>query len=578
MSHTIVRPVRPRSAFARVRHRIGLWFAALAVLAAFPSAAGAADLNATPANLASVFAAAQGGDVIHLAAGSYGTFNGGSKPSTVTLTPAPGAAVSMGVAFSPADHIALDGMTITAANLVGAHDISITNSTFTGLTTIDAKLPNANILLSGDRFDGINTCSSCLEGRVSVRGYENSTQPVGVTIANSHFGNGGESDGIQIVGGAYGVQVGPGNEFSGIKQGNFSAHVDPIQLYGSSHTLITGNYFHDNSTAIMAGDGGNAERVENNVFVMDEYPWAVVASHIPNMVLRHNTVLGGSLHVDDAINPGSSSTPSSGTIVDNAGPVSFGQRGSVTESYNIFPGASGQKDISANPKFVGGAKPTTYAGFVLAPGTPGTKAADDGADMGIVPAPPPTPVAVPAAPTPTAPAVGSAPKVGFSAPRAGARFTSRLRLVATAADDHGINRVGFWVDRQWVGTDRKDRYAMTWRAPKGTRFRSHTVTARAFSADGQVSSVAITVRRVHTARAARAGARGGWRLTTRPIAAGTAVRGRGVARHRIVAYLTRCDDNAAHVAQKIRMRAGRDGTVRANVRRRNLCVLKLKAA
>jgi hypothetical protein len=67
-------------------------------------------------------------------------------------------------------------------------------------------------------------------------------------------------------------------------------------------------------------------------------------------------------------------------------------------------------------------------------------------------------------------------------------------------------------------------------------------------------------------------------VTTRPGATGTAVRGRGLARHRIVAYLTRCNDPAAHVAQKIRMRAGRDGTVRANTPRRNLCVLRLKAA
>jgi hypothetical protein len=549
----------------------------VAAVAAFPAAAPAADLNATPANLGSVFGAAQGGDVIHLAAGSYGTFNGGSKPSTVSLVPAPGAAVTMQLSFAPADHIALDGITVTSASLVGAHDIAITNSTFTGVTTIDAKLANANIVLSGDRFDGIDMCSTCYEGRVSVRGYSNISQPVGVTIANSHFGGGGQSDGVQIVGGAYGVQIGPGNEFTGLRQGNFTAHVDPIQLYGSSHTLITGNYFHDNSTGIMAPDGGNSERIENNAFVMDEYPWAVIASHIPGLVMRHNTVIGGSLHVDDATNPGSASTPTSGQATDNAGPVTFGQRGSFTESFNIFPGASGTKDINASPKLTGGAKPASYAGFVLAPGAQGVKGADDGTDMGIVlTAPPAAAAPPPTAPLRSAASLGAAPTVSLSRPRIGARFTSRLGLKAKAADDHGIARVGFWVDRKWVGTDRTAPYAMKWRASKRTGFRSHTVTARAFSVDGGVSSWAVTVKRVHSVRAAAAGSRPGWRLASKPAATGTALRGRGVPRHRVVAYLTRCNDQRARVVQRIRMRAARDGSVRANPRRANLCVLRMQ--
>ena len=50
------------------------------------------------------------------------------------------------------------------------------------------------------------------------------------------------TDGVQIIGNAYGVQVGPGNEFTGLAQTTSGAHTDPIQLYGSSHTLITGNY------------------------------------------------------------------------------------------------------------------------------------------------------------------------------------------------------------------------------------------------------------------------------------------------------------------------------------------------
>src|SRR5512132_2458163 len=99
MSHDVLRPLRLWLLLARPRRRVGLSLALVAAVAAFPAAAPAADLNASPANLGSVFGAAQGGDVIHLAAGSYGTFSGGSKPSTVSLVAAPGAAVTMGVAF-----------------------------------------------------------------------------------------------------------------------------------------------------------------------------------------------------------------------------------------------------------------------------------------------------------------------------------------------------------------------------------------------------------------------------------------------------------------------------------------------
>ncbi len=60
---------------------------------------GQADRTATPATFASVWSQAQGGDRILLAEGSYGDFSGGSKPSTVTIMPQPGAAVSMSLSF-----------------------------------------------------------------------------------------------------------------------------------------------------------------------------------------------------------------------------------------------------------------------------------------------------------------------------------------------------------------------------------------------------------------------------------------------------------------------------------------------
>ena len=224
--------------------------ATLVLLGASLAVAGqarAADLNATPSTLSSVYASAQGGDVIHLAAGSYGNFAGGSKASVVTLVAQPGATATISPNLgSGVSNLRFDGLTIDGVYTNGARNVAFVNSKFTGLVRVDtpANVSAANILFDHDTFDGLSATATSYEGRLTVRGYDNSA-PVGVKITNSHFGNGGCSDGVQIIGGAYGVEVGPGNEFSGIQQGACAPHVDSIQLYGSSHTQIVGNYFHD---------------------------------------------------------------------------------------------------------------------------------------------------------------------------------------------------------------------------------------------------------------------------------------------------------------------------------------------
>ena len=149
----------------------------------------------------------------------------------------------------------------------------------------------------------------------TVRGFCD-TAPVGVTISNNRFGGGGESDGVQLTGDVYGVQIGPGNEFTGLKQqSGFTAHVDPIQFYGERHTLVTGNYFHGNSTGIMAGDLIDDATIVNNVFVTDgEYPDQIVIGGGTEDAVRHNTFAGGASVRLGAVNV----SPSVGeTVTDN---------------------------------------------------------------------------------------------------------------------------------------------------------------------------------------------------------------------------------------------------------------------
>ena len=149
--------------------------------------------------------------------------------ATATISPNLGAGVS---------NLRFDGLTIDGVYTNGARNVAFVNSRFTGMVRVDtpANVTNANILFDNDTFDGISATPTSYEGRLTVRGYDNSS-PVGVKITNSHFGAGGRADGVQIIGGANGVQIGPGNEFSGIRQGTCTEHSDPVQLYGSQkHT------------------------------------------------------------------------------------------------------------------------------------------------------------------------------------------------------------------------------------------------------------------------------------------------------------------------------------------------------
>jgi hypothetical protein len=343
--------------------------------------------TATPSTVVSMAASAPADSTLCLTAGSYGarTFSA-QRSSNVTLTPAPSATVSIDPTVSGSGYT-FDGLTITGLYTNGARNTRFVNSTFTGPSRVDtpASTTNAGILFARDTFDNIDACSSCYEGRLTVRGYNNNA-PVGVTVTNSHFGNGGASDGVQIIGDAYGVQVGPGNEFSGIRQGNFSAHVDPIQLYGSSHSVITGNYFHDNSTGIMAPNGGDHETLTQNVFVMDEYPYAAYFGWAQSTTAIHNTIVGGSLHFEDWTNGSDHpSAHTSGVVRDNVlaggidkiGLVS----GALVQDYNLVPRSpSGLHDIVGQPVFKGG---SGRAGYELAPLSPGYGAASDGFSMGI---------------------------------------------------------------------------------------------------------------------------------------------------------------------------------------------------
>jgi Right handed beta helix region len=257
----------------RTRRRGATVIAILAVLALGAAPAAADELPANPGNFRAVFSSAQPGDVVVLAAGDYGTFTGAMKPGVVAIRPAPGATAEMRIQFRGASNISVEGLTLRGIELSrsSTRNITVRNSTITGQTVMrTGELQNANILFDRNVHGSWDKCNGCGEGRVWLP--QRTSQPSGITIQNSRFGPGGDSDGIQN--GSNGTRI-LNNEFVGIRQvENGAAHADAIQLYGSSNTVVRGNWFHGVSVGIMAPDGAEHEIIEDNV-IQSTSPYAI---------------------------------------------------------------------------------------------------------------------------------------------------------------------------------------------------------------------------------------------------------------------------------------------------------------
>ena len=283
-----------------------------------------------PPRFAKAFSDARGGDTIVLASGDYGTFKGGRKSSTVTIRPAPGARVRMELQLHGASHLRLQGLTITGADIGGdTHDVTVAHSRFTASADVDATdMAGADILFDRDVFSGINVCSTCHEGRLTIYSRREGNRPVGVTVQNSLFKGGGNSDGIQV--GSYGVRI-LHNEFTGIHQID-NTHTDAVQLYGQSHTVVRGNYIHNAASGIMAPDGTNHEIIENNVIRTDGSPRSITMGSDVGSIVRRNTLPSGSCWYHQRcgtlfVGSGNSGAPSRDTIVEDnlLGGLSIGE-------------------------------------------------------------------------------------------------------------------------------------------------------------------------------------------------------------------------------------------------------------
>ena len=346
-------------------------------------------LHATPATFASVFSGAPGGSTILLASGDYGTFTGANKASTVTLKPEPGAAPALAVAFNGANNLTLDGLTVRRGSMVGAtKNITVKNSTFTGALKIDG-VANSGIVLDRNTHNNLFLPTNCTGSPARVHLAYNSATPSGVTIRNSTF-DGGNMDGVQS---GVGVTI-ENNTFRNIRERSDTdcAHSDSIQLIDAPGSVVRGNYLKDNATGIVAFDGIRGALIERNVVDIGR-SWGIELYSDTNSVVRHNTVVyrGPGCYSNSTcgtiqVNHKSADPAGVGTVVvDNIATSADAVNSSqiAQRHHNLVRDTPEAGDTFGVPAYVGGATPADYAGYRLAPGSPGAGRASDGTDAGI---------------------------------------------------------------------------------------------------------------------------------------------------------------------------------------------------
>jgi Big-like domain-containing protein/parallel beta helix pectate lyase-like protein len=124
------------------------------------------------------------------------------------------------------------------------------------------------------------------------------------------------------------------------------------------------------------------------------------------------------------------------------------------------------------------------------------------------PAPSQPPAADPPAENPSDDDPDAAPTVDLTSPGSGNLSGRDLKLAARAADDHGVQRVEFWIDRTRVARDSRAPYTARYDT-RSLRAGSHKVTVRAYDTAGQLATDSVTVRvktraRAHSASSNRA--------------------------------------------------------------------------
>jgi hypothetical protein len=356
---------------------------------------GGCDRHATPASFASQVAAATPGQRVCLGAGDYGTWTGTDK--AITIAPDHGVSPQMSFEFgATASGFTIDGghtrlnsrspgIDLGPSSFdPGSKNITVKNTAATGhgaFFVLDIRTDGPGIVIKGNVFHDLeypNTTSGAVRvlnsGRVGA---------ANVVIEGNLFRDMG-ADAIDP--GSPATII--GNDFSNVNStAKDPRHTDVIQIGGPGGEIIEGNFIHNGCIqGIDAFDGTANNTITDNVIVGCTVHSLVMAGDTPGSTVAHNTIVGspgGSL-IECGSKPGEG--PSVTRIVNNISQGGIASSGvpckPSQDSHNMFFSGAASPNLNGMPRFVGGAHPTTYAGYALMQGSPGKGAADDGLDTG----------------------------------------------------------------------------------------------------------------------------------------------------------------------------------------------------
>jgi hypothetical protein len=393
-------------------------------------------LNATTANYASQIAAATPGQTVCLASGNYTGFTGTSKAAPgITITSAPGATVTFNsgitLNLSNVQNFTLDGtagggtMTVggqldmeTSGDALQSKALNLTfqNLAFTASSNsvLIVGPENSNIVFNRDSFvDGNAACSGgspTTLGAAFLLMYKTATAttPSGVTLENSVlvapadlWNPNRAMETMSSLSIENNVIVG----FLDHTDAGSCNHIDGLQVYSGSNSpwggiTFTGNLCSDDYNCIAAFDGTSNNTITDNACFDIEQNCIELYSDSGSVVNHNAAIAGGADPSYCAIlanvqrctsstlfmnsNKTGDSAPSGETYTNNLDPHGpNAESGSLTSNtHNMWSGAS-SPNISGTPTFVGGASPTTWAGFELTSGSTGHNAGTDGLDVGV---------------------------------------------------------------------------------------------------------------------------------------------------------------------------------------------------
>jgi hypothetical protein len=351
-------------------------------------------------DLAAAVRSAPAGATICLLDGDHGhaSLADIARTSFVTIRSAIGRGATLGATISNSDFIRLESLTFRGARIERCStNIQIVGSMWApdeeGIAVFDHgySCPDTDkrILIDGNTF--VDTRPAWSEGKIGIVAVN------GVTFSNNlvegqslHDGGdgiqtGGECDNLVVTGNVFrDIHQAPCDDSPGVP------HCDAIQYVGSCTTCeISGNWFDRVDVVLQHHDGTVPVRFTNNLVTHAAQLWAY-DPQASGSVFEHNTFYDVEWILTLGRN-GSGVSTSSGIVgrsnifLDGVQPM--GCTSSCTFSHNLARLSSenlGASQINAAPIFVGGAPETitTWAGWRLAPGSPGAGAGHDGGDVG----------------------------------------------------------------------------------------------------------------------------------------------------------------------------------------------------